>query len=271
MKKHLLLLLLCGASFATIAQVKKDTLTKKTPKVLTEDEVNLKGKTTEDTSLSYAEEYKRDAVKFMVGVRGAAMLNRMNINEIQAVRVQSNGLPLLETNMLVRDNFVDNTATKTGFSAGFFVRLTRGSFFFQPEFLFASKGGKFDILKSDGKLAARVTGSYKTIDIPLLIGLRFRKGRIFGGPVTSFPLKMNDGLKSALATYTHQSLDKGFFNRPVLLLQGGLGFEFDKFFIDVRYEKSLSSYSNVTIGPSSNPSQFRFTSNSFTFSIGLIQ
>ena len=54
MKKHLLLLLLCGASFATIAQVKKDTLTKKTPKVLTEDEVNLKGKTTEDTSLSNA-------------------------------------------------------------------------------------------------------------------------------------------------------------------------------------------------------------------------
>lgn len=281
MKKILFLTLLglfCNNLFAqtdsTIIKTdtslaKKDSLTKASI-----EKVNAKKRKAEkDTiDMSYAEEFRREQVRFTWGLRGGINMGQMVLNNVSPVRVQANGLPQLNSSgRVIRDDFLSNNQYSLGYVGGLFLRMTRGSFYFQPEALYSVKSGKFDILQSDGKLVSRVETKVSAVDIPLLLGIRFRQGRVFAGPVGSFAFSANQGLTDALKNYTVEDAKTGLLLRPTLNIHAGLGFEFEHVIMDFRYEFGLSNYADYTLGVSSSPANFAFRQNTLQLTVGLIR
>lgn len=235
-------------------------------------DTSLKMKPVVFDTMSYSEEYKRDTWRFSWGVRGGVSRGKYKINENTIDQVSASGLPVLENGKIVKNQFVNNDLYATGFNAGVFARFVRGSFYLQPELMYSSKAGKFDLLKTDGSLYKRVNGSISSVDVPVLIGIRSNKSRVFFGPTLNFAYKMNSEMKSALSEFVaKEKLNGKFFNRPIMNFTVGIGYEFGAFFFDVRYEKGIKSYSLQNIGPSNSPKLFNLMADAFHVSIGLIR
>ncbi len=220
-------------------------------------------------SISYAEEFRVNAVQFQWGVRGGLSKTRMTTSEGGLVRISPNGTPLLINNQIVRDQLVANSSFSTGFSAGLFARLVRGSFYLEPELIYSKKGGKFDILDKSENLINRVKAEFTAIDVPVLLGLRFRDARIFGGPVFSYAFQKNDTFTESLTPYSNNVLSDDIFKRPIINTIVGIGFEFNTFFFDLRYENGINNYMDTSVGPGSNPFNFKYTNSQFLLSVGL--
>lgn len=216
-------------------------------------------------------DYQSNALKFSVGMRGGISKTRINTSSGDVIQITPNGTPVVNDNGVVRDELVSSTAFGNGFQAVIFARMTSGSFYIQPELIYGTKGGKFDFLDKNGNLLNRVNAKFSTIDVPVLIGIRFRDARIFLGPVLSYAIKKNSQLSSGLKPYTNENLDKDFFKRPVVNTILGLGFEFKSFFFDLRYEAGISNYTETTLGPMNNPKTFSFTTDQFILSIGILK
>lgn len=274
-----LLVLLSLISTSLLAQVPKDTVVvpkdsvKVTPFVINDEKPPKKSKKAPkvDTTDRSAEEYKRDNVGFQWGLRGGIDLNSFTTKEVGAVRISPSGTPLLENGRIIKDQIRSNKEQVMGYFGGFFVRMTRGSFYLQPEVFYNQKGGKFDILQSDGKLYKRVKAAYSVVDVPLLLGIRFRQGRIFAGPILEFPISFNDELESAVKTYSVNDFKKELFSHPSLGVSAGIGFEFNHFFIEGRFETSMGNPINYDIGPVSNPSKLQVSTRSLVLAIGFIK
>lgn len=285
--KKILLLLLSFISTALLAQVKQDTAKVKSDAIqIKQDSVNLKQfvfedeksaknrrkskkEVEKDTTLSYAAEYKRDAVRFQSGIRGGVNFGSFNLKDVNnVVRVTSSGLPQMP---FTKDNFLNNSQAVLGYLGGIFVRITRGSFYFQPEAVYTKKGGRFDILQADGKLFKRVNASYTAVDVPLTFGIRFRQGRVFAGPLISFPMSFNKELEETLQVYTANDFKKDLFTKPSFGINAGIGFEFNHIFIEGRYERGLSNAVDYQLGPSSNPSKFQMLPSLFQITLGFIR
>lgn len=223
-------------------------------------------------TLSYAEEYKRDAWSLQYGMRGGVSRGKFRINEGIVDQISATGLPVLDlSGKVVKNNFVNNEIYSTGFGAGMFFRFVRGSFFVQPEIIYSSKAGIFDVINTDGSLSNRVNAKINSIDVPILIGIRFKNARVFFGPTTNFAFQMNKEMKEILSVYTlNENLGSSFFNRPNLNFNVGLAFEFGAFFFETRYEKGINTYTNQNIGPSNSPHGFRIFADGIHFSIGII-
>lgn len=280
--KKILLLLFSVASTTLYAQVERDssitkpdsvkvdTLINQNEKVLKESVGKTKKKKVEEVdTLSYAQEYKRDALKFQFGLRGGINLGKSTITDVNNVtRVTASGIPQFP---IVKDNFLNNTQSVLGYLGGVFIRLSRGTFYFQPEMGYSIKAGKFDILQSNGTLFKRVNTSYTSIDVPLTFGIRFRQGRVFAGPMMSFPMKFNKELEQTLKVYTATDFKKDLFTRPNFGVNAGIGFDFNHFFIEGRYEKGFANVIDYEIGPANNPVNFQMNQSQFQITIGLIK
>ncbi len=205
------------------------------------------------------------------GLRFGVSKTQINTASGDVVRVGTNGTPLIENGAVVRDELVSNSAFGNGFQAAFFARFEKGTFYLQPEVIYASKGGKFDFLDRNGNLLNRVDAKFSAIDVPVLLGIRFRDARVFGGPVISYALSKNEEFIKALEPYTGDDFDNSFFNRPIVNTVFGLGFEFKTFFFDARYEGGITNYGSSIIGPANSPKEFFFGSNQFILSVGLIK
>lgn len=223
-----------------------------------------------DTNESYIQEFIRDKFRFQWGLRGSVSRSQLQVTNIMPIRVNANGSPALVNGKLVRDAFRSNARYKQLYSAGVFGRVSRGSFFMQPELTFTQKGGTYDVISRDEQLLKRVDATINVIDVPILLGIKVRKARVFFGPVTSFAFGLNEDFQKALRPYAAVPLDQSFLQRPVVNFMSGIGFEFDQFFFDFRYESGLSNYTDIDIGPASNPSRFRFSSNLVMFSVGIL-
>lgn len=224
-------------------------------------------------TLSYAEEYRRDYWRYQSGLRFGISQGRFLINQNTIDRLSPSGSPVIDAQgKIVKNTLVNNETFNTGYNAGIFMRMVRGSFMFQPELTYALKSGIFDILNTDGSLNKRVKGSVSSIDIPALIGVRSKTSRVFLGPTFNFPFAMNSGMKSALKDFKNEELlNHKFFNRPIMNFNVGFGFEFNSFFFDVRFEKGIKSYSVQTLGPTSSPKIFDLMIDAFHFNIGYIK
>lgn len=224
-------------------------------------------------TLSYSEEYKRDIWRFTVGVRGGLSRGRYTLQEETINKVGSTGLPVLDENgKILKNRFINNSTFNSGYNVGLVFRFVRGSFYTQPEIGFSQKVGRFDILNNDGSLYKRVNGKISAIDIPILVGIRFRDARFFFGPTVNFAYQMNSEMKSALKEYTQESkLNHEFFTRPTLNFMVGLGFEFKNMFFDLRYEKGLNSYTQETLGSSNSPVPFKLLFDGIHLNIGFLK
>ncbi|RYU94930.1 outer membrane beta-barrel protein [Emticicia agri] len=240
-----------------LAQVPADTVVvskdsvKVTPFVINDEkpEKKRKKKPQRDTTQNYAAEYNRDNLGFQWGIRGGINLNSFTTKDITVTRVGANGNPQVP---FVNDNIISNSAMVLGYFGGFFVRTTRGSFYLQPEVFYNQKSGKFDILQADGRVK-RVNASYSVVDVPVLLGIRFRQGRIFAGPMLEFPINFNNELLNVVKTYKIKDeqgnvidFKKDLFKRPSLGVSAGIGFEFNHFFIEGRFEITNPIYYNIS-------------------------
>lgn len=223
-------------------------------------------------TLSYAEEYKRDYWRTYFGVKFGVNNGRFFIDDKTVDIRTSGGLAELDDNgNVLKHRLVNNPTYSQGFNAGAFFRFVRGSFFIQPEIMWSTKVGKFDVLSSEGNLLKRINGSVSAVDIPVLIGVRSRNLRVYLGPSGSFAFSMNNKLKSALTKYIDKSeLNGSFFNRPIMNFNVGFGYEVNNLFIDFRYEKGLKSYTVKDLGPANSPQSFNLKGDYLQISVGIL-
>jgi hypothetical protein len=229
-------------------------------------------KMTQFDTLSYSEEFKRDYWRSFFGGRFGLNQFRFKIDENLVDRIGVTGLPLLDSEgNVLKNRFVNNPTFNTGFNAAVFFRFVRGSFFIQPELSYASKSGKFDVLNKDGSLYKRINASVQSAEIPILIGVRTRKSRVYFGPVSTFTYGMNKDMKNILSDYLNaEILNSSFFNRPTLNFHVGVAYELKGMFLDFRYEKGLRSYTVQQLGPSNSPQNFNLVGDGFYFTLGFL-
>ena len=127
-----------------------------------------------------------------------------------------------------------------GFQGGAFLRGSIGSFFIQPELLFATATNsvKYDDVQ-DGGSSIIMSQKYNKLNIPLLLGIHLGPVRINAGPAGSV---MIGEMKEAIQGATYKRATFGY--------QAGLGLDlFNRLSLDVRYEGNLNQFGeSITIG-----------------------
>jgi hypothetical protein len=141
-----------------------------------------------------------------------------------------------------KNNFNESLDTKTGYSFGAYARFGK-KLYLQPEVMFATKGGKIDVVPLGGGSPVSVNIKTSNIDIPILVGYKlFNRLRINAGPVASIKInedgKFLDELKAVTAN-PDEAFEKSTFG-----YQAGVGIKLLGFDIDLRKDGSLSDVSS---------------------------
>ncbi len=146
-----------------------------------------------------------------------------------------------------------------GYKGGLFFRLfNRSRIYVQPEAYFELKGGSFSytITESDPftpslKTAedAKLTIEIKTIDVPLLLGLKVLdlygfNFRLMAGPVASYVLEENAKLQVGEEDWTDR-LPDDLIQDAIWSFQAGGGVDILMFTVDFRYEFGLNNISSI--------------------------
>lgn len=163
-------------------------------------------------------------IKF--GLRGG--ISTMDIEAGQLLISDRDGLD--ELTLAVQD-------AKFGVHAGIFAKVPLGPIFLQPEILFNSNKVTFTQDNVDGIL----TEKYQYLDIPVMAGIQL-------GPIKpQFGLVGHVFLDSASDLQIEDYQED--FNSLTLGWQGGLGLEFKKILVDVKYEGNFSRFGNhINVG-----------------------
>jgi hypothetical protein len=129
--------------------------------------------------------------------------------------------------------FVENA--RYGVHAGVFIQMQMGGFFIQPEILYNSTSVKYriDSLFSGGSGSHFFTDSYRSIDFPVILGLKSGPVRLGVGPVGHIVLESGTGF-SAYDGF------EAFFEDLLWGWQAGLGLDLWKLHIDLRYEGNFA-------------------------------
>jgi len=131
--------------------------------------------------------------------------------------------------------------SEISYQAGAYARLKLAALFVQGELYFSqinqSAIASFNAANVPPK---SIDLSFSRVNLPVLLGLELGPVRIMGGPVFSANFNdvsgnLNDDLQIASLSY-----------------QVGLGAEFNKLFIDLRYEAGLGDWANAVIIEDSN-------------------
>ncbi len=129
--------------------------------------------------------------------------------------------------------------TRYGIHAGIFLQVHMGHFFIQPELSFNSTKleYKVDSLFSPGSGSALFTDAYRNLDAPFMFGFKAGALRLGVGPVGHMFISAQTGFDNYY----------GFHPEPEKFSygwQGGIGFDFWKLHIDVRYETNSAQLGN---------------------------
>lgn len=152
------------------------------------------------------------------GLRGGISSSQVKINEtVEGLRITTG----------------DNTF---GYHLGLYSQfIIKDKFVIMPEALFSSSGGEIDL--SDGTSVSEIWNlSFNRIDFPLNVGLKFLKVfRINAGPYASV-------LLSADARNANINQDvKDNYKNMMWGYQAGLGVDFWRLAVDLKYEGSFES------------------------------
>jgi hypothetical protein len=137
-----------------------------------------------------------------------------------------------------------------GFHVGVISRIEIASIFLQPELYFNSSGGKVKVKELDSQEEKIKKMKFNKFDLPVLVGKSFGPARVELGPVASFILSSESGLKEATSEIIENSKKeiKENFRNASWGGQIGLGLDIWQLGIDLKYEFSLSKLGeNVTI------------------------
>lgn len=189
-------------------------------------------------SVASAQKHSR-ADYFRIGIKGGVNLS--------AVKVAS-----LNTNL----------ENKTGYQLGAFARIGR-TIFLQPEVYFTAKEVNVDVLNTLTTKENVVGFSQKSLDVPLLLGIKLGPLRVMAGPVASYAISAETSPDAAVKSY-FSGTSQDIINRSSFGYQAGIGFDILNLSLDLRYEGSTSELKNTVAVPSGftysqKPSYFQAT------------
>jgi len=149
-----------------------------------------------------------------------------------------------------------------GFQAGALLRVGIGSFFVQPEVLFASNTYKYHVETIDATEA--VKQQFDRLEIPLLAGMKFGALHINAGPSATILI----GTPKAL-------LDdpdfKEMYRSATYGYTAGLGLDlFNRLTVDARYNGSLSKKFGESVSIDDQNFAIDDRQPSFTLSVGIL-
>jgi hypothetical protein len=129
---------------------------------------------------------------------------------------------------------------KLGFVGGLWFRISPGTFFIQPEILFAQDRTTFNFSNSIDTILGEM--KYNKIDIPLNIGVKFAKMVRFNAAIVGSYILDRDIENLKDAYYQVRKLSTSDMNWS---WNCGLGFDIKKrLTFDIKYEGNLGNYSN---------------------------
>jgi hypothetical protein len=175
-------------------------------------------------SVATAQKHSR-ADYFRIGIKGGVNLS--------SVKVAS-----LSTNL----------ENKTGYQFGAFARVGR-TIFLQPEVYFTAKEVNVDVLNSLTTNQGVVGFSQKSLDVPLLAGIKLGPLRVLAGPVASYALSASTSPDAAVKSY-FSGTSQDIINRSSFSYQAGIGFDLLNLSLDLRYEGAMSELKNTVAVPS---------------------
>lgn len=195
---------------------------------------------------------------FQFGIKGGVNLSKFSLgNDIVTTRLNANGSPAVGVNgQVIRDNIRESLNTRTGTAFGVYARFGK-NLFIQPEVLYSTKAGTFDIIRTDNGQTQTQTVNISTtsFDVPILLGIKGGPLRVVAGPVISFKVGDNQRFREALQQYTTNSLNDAW-SKAYYGYQIGGGLDLGRLGIDVRREGSISDIAAVQLG---NDSQAQFS------------
>jgi len=209
------------------------------------------------TLLSYAASAQDYDPFFRLGLKAGVNLSNIRANNL-SLGSGNSGF-----------DFKDKDNRSTGFVGGIFMRFGR-EFYVQPEILLSQKGGKFDVYKTgvkndEGELDVR----FSNLDVPVLLGYRFGKiFRINVGPVASFLLSDSGKISDSFNEYTEGDTEATFDNNVAFGYQAGIGVDFGRLSLDVKYEGNVNDVVNINYNNASTATKFGKKSNLFQATLG---
>jgi opacity protein-like surface antigen len=155
-----------------------------------------------------------------------------------------------------------NLENKTGYQLGAFARIGR-TIFIQPEVYFTAKEVNVDVLNSLTTTQGVVGFSQKSLDVPVLLGIKLGPIRVMAGPVASYAISAETSPDAAVKSY-FTGTSKEIIDRSSFGYQAGIGFDILNLSLDLRYEGATSELKNTLAVPSGfnysqKPSYFQAT------------
>lgn len=189
-------------------------------------------------SVATAQKHSR-ADYFRVGIKGGVNLSAVKVASVST-----------------------NLENKSGYQLGAFARIGR-TIFLQPEVYFSAKEVNVDVLNSLTTNQGVVSFSQKTLDVPLLAGIKLGPLRVLAGPVASYALSASTSPDAAVKSY-FSGTSQDVINRSSFSYQAGVGVDILNLSLDLRYEGAMSELKNTIAVPSGfnysqKPSYFQAT------------
>lgn len=189
-------------------------------------------------SVATAQKHSR-ADYFRVGIKGGVNLSAVKVASVST-----------------------NLENKSGYQLGAFARIGR-TVFLQPEVYFSAKEVNVDVLNSLTTNQGVVSFSQKTLDVPLLAGIKLGPIRVLAGPVASYALSASTSPDAAVKSY-FSGTSQDVINRSSFSYQAGVGVDILNLSLDLRYEGAMSELKNTIAVPSGfnysqKPSYFQAT------------
>ena len=189
-------------------------------------------------SVATAQKHSR-ADYFRIGIKGGVNLSSVKVASLSA-----------------------NLENKTGYQLGAFARIGR-TIFIQPEVYFAAKEVNVDVLNSLTTNQGVVGFSQKSLDVPLLLGVKLGPLRVMAGPVASYAISASTSPDAAVKSY-FSGTSQEIINRSSFSYQAGVGFDILNLSLDLRYEGAMSELKNTVAVPngftySQKPSYYQAT------------
>ena len=189
-------------------------------------------------SVATAQKHSR-ADYFRIGIKGGVNLSSVKVASLSA-----------------------NLENKTGYQLGAFARIGR-TIFIQPEVYFAAKEVNVDVLNSLTTNQGVVGFSQKSLDVPLLLGVKLGPLRVMAGPVASYAISASTSPDAAVKSY-FSGTSQDIINRSSFSYQAGIGFDILNLSLDLRYEGAMSELKNTVAVPngftySQKPSYYQAT------------
>ncbi|MFD3292987.1 porin family protein [Aquirufa sp. KTFRIE-69F] len=189
-------------------------------------------------SVATAQKHSR-ADYFRIGIKGGVNLSSVKVASLSA-----------------------NLENKTGYQLGAFARIGR-TVFLQPEVYFAAKEVNVDVLNSLTTNQGVVGFSQKSLDVPLLLGVKLGPLRVMAGPVATYAISASTNPDAAVKSYFSGTTQE-IINRSSFSYQAGVGFDILNLSLDLRYEGAMSELNNTVAVPngfnySQKPSYYQAT------------